>query len=285
MAPPLEIAAAADEASTGDTFQVFKQHLELDVSFSPQQVKGKTTIEIIPEKPQLRDIILNARQLTPTRITIDGQKASFSYSNLHQRMRLYPGTSLGQYHFSKDRIKRHVDEAEDELVVHVPDSVKIREVTPDEVDGQPVEGQAASYAAVTLVIEYILDDFRDGLHFAGVEDGDSRFPHAYTRNSPFPGIASCLFPCIDDGETRCPFDVSIRYPRTIGDALSKPPAATAAAPAVEDGADKADSVMADADDEAADLSEEEKAMEMLVVCSGDMTDDVCTLSRLYSSQY
>jgi transcription initiation factor TFIID subunit 2 len=43
--------------------------------------------------------------------------------------------------------------------------------------------------------------------------------------------------------------------------------------------------MADADDEAADLSEEEKAMEMLVVCSGDMTDDVCTLSRLYSSQY
>ena len=275
MAPPLEIVAAADDASTGDTFQLLSQHLELDVSFSPRQVKGKTTLEIIPMQSQLRDIVLNARQLKPTRITIDGQKASFSYSNLHQRMTLYPGTGLGQYHFSKDRIKRHVDESEDELVVHVPESVKIREVTPD-VEGPPSESQNVAYAALKVEIEYILDHFRDGLHFAGVEDGDSRFPHAYTRNSPFPGSASCLFPCIDDGETRCPFDVSIRYPRTIGHALSKPSATTVSAQALADGADKADSVMADVDDESGDLTEEEKAMEMQVICSGVLTDDVST---------
>ncbi|KAF2831079.1 hypothetical protein CC86DRAFT_366553 [Ophiobolus disseminans] len=274
MAPPLETAAAAaDDASTGDTFQLLNQRLEFDISFSRHQVKGKTTLEIIPEKAQLRDIVLNARQLKPTRITVDGQKARFSYSNLHQRMTLYPGTGLGQYHFSKDRIKRHVDEGEDELVVHVPDSVKIREVTPD-VEGPPSDAQGVSYAALKVEIEYILDDFRDGFHFAGVEDGDSRFPHAYTRNSPFPGSASCLFPCIDDGETSCPFDVSIRYPRTIGDALSKPSTAASSAQALELGADKADSVMADVDDEAGDLTEEEKAMEMQVICSGILTDDI-----------
>jgi transcription initiation factor TFIID subunit 2 len=274
MAPPLEIAAIPDDASTGDTFQLLKQQLELDISFCPRQVKGKTTLDILPEKAQLRELVFNARQLRPTIIKIEGQTASFSYSNLHQRMTLYPGTDLGQYHFPKDRIQRHVNEGEDELVVYLPDSVKIREVKPEEA-GQPVDAQGTFYAPLKVEIEYILDDFRDGLHFAGVEDGDSRFPHAYTRNSPFPGTASCLFPCIDDGETRCPFDVSIRYPRTMGDALSKHSAGTGTSQALVNGVDKADSVMSDADDDAG-FSEEEKAMEMQVICSGVLTDDVRT---------
>jgi transcription initiation factor TFIID subunit 2 len=274
MAPPLEIAAIPDDASTGDTFQLLKQQLELDISFCPRQVKGKTTLDILPEKAQLRELIFNARQLRPTIIKIEGQTASFSYSNLHQRMTLYPGTDLGQYHFPKDRIQRHVNEGEDELVVYLPDSVKIREVKPEEA-GQTVDAQGTFYAPLKVEIEYILDDFRDGLHFAGVEDGDSRFPHAYTRNSPFPGTASCLFPCIDDGETRCPFDVSIRYPRTMGDALSKHSAGTGTSQALVNGVDKADSVMSDADDDAG-FSEEEKAMEMQVICSGVLTDDVRT---------
>jgi transcription initiation factor TFIID subunit 2 len=274
MAPPLEIAAIPDDASTGDTFQLLKQQLELDISFCPRQVKGKTTLDILPEKAQLRELVFNARQLKPTVIKIEGQTASFSYSNLHQRMTLYPGTDLGQYHFPKDRIQRHVNEGEDELVVYLPDNVKIREVKPEEA-GQPVDAQGTFYAPLKVEIEYILDDFRDGLHFAGVEDGDSRFPHAYTRNSPFPGTASCLFPCIDDGETRCPFDVSIRYPRTMGDALSKHSAGLGTSQALVNGVDKADSVMSDADDDAG-FSEEEKAMEMQVICSGVLTDDVGT---------
>jgi transcription initiation factor TFIID subunit 2 len=271
MAPPLEIAAP-DDASTGDAFQLLKQQLELDVSFCPRQVKGKTTLDILPGKARLRELTLNARQLKPTSIKIEGHTASFSYSNLHQRMTLYPGTDLGQYHYAKDRIQRHVNESEDELVIYLPDSVKIREVKPEEA-GQPVDALGTFYAPLKVEIEYILDDFRDGLHFAGVEDGDSRFPHAYTRNSPFPGTASCLFPCIDDGETRCPFDMSIRYPRTMGDALSKHSAAAGTPQVLANGTEKADSVMSDADDDAG-FSEEEKAMEMQVICSGVLTDDV-----------
>jgi transcription initiation factor TFIID subunit 2 len=42
--------------------------------------------------------------------------------------------------------------------------------------------------------------------------------------------------------------------------------------------------MADADDDAADLSEEEKAMEMQVICSGILTDDVSTVLVTATSQ-
>ncbi|KAJ5059511.1 TATA-binding protein associated factor Taf2 [Bipolaris maydis] len=271
---PLELADAMDDASSGDSFTLLKQQLELDFSFAPRRVKGLTTLDIQPDQAQLRDITLNCRQLRPTSIRIQGEKAAFSYSNLHQRLTLYPGTGLEQYHFVKQRIARHTSGAEDELVITVPDKVRIREVKPSEA-GMTDDAPGTFYAPLKLEIEYELDDFRDALHFVGVEDGDARFPHAYTRNSSFPGTASCLFPCIDDGETRCIFEVSIRYPRTLGDALSKPspPNANPNVP-LADGVDKADSVMLDVDDEQADLSEEEKAMEMQVICSGTLTDDI-----------
>jgi transcription initiation factor TFIID subunit 2 len=265
---PLETAATLDDASTGSAFQLVRQKIELDVSFCPRQITGKTTLELQPEKAQLREIVLSARQLTPTRITIQGKEAAFQYSNLHKRLTLFPGTGLEQYHHTKERIKRHVEEGEDELVIFLPNTVDVREVRPADA-GEGGESQGTSFAPLSLEIEYVLDDFRDALHFVGVEDGDARFPHVYTRNSPFPGTASCLFPCIDDGETRFSFEVSINYPRTVGDALRKPLPATTAP-----GDDKADSVMTDVDDDRADLTEEERAMDMQVVCSGYLTDNV-----------
>ncbi|KAF7446178.1 hypothetical protein PtrSN002B_006066 [Pyrenophora tritici-repentis] len=272
MAPP-ELADAMEDASSGDSFTLLKQQLELDFSFAPRRVKGLTTLDIQPDKSQLRDITLNCRQLKPTSIKVDGEKAAFSYSNLHQRLTLYPGTGLEQYHYAKQRIARHTLGTEDELVISIPEKVMIREVKPSEA-GMTDDAQGTFYAPLKLEIEYELDDFRDALQFVGLEDGDARYPHAYTRNSPFPGAASCLFPCIDDGETRCLFDVSIRYPRTLGDALSKGPASSANAQTQADRAEKADSVMLDADDDQVDLSDEEKAIEMQVICSGTLTDDV-----------
>src|SRR5690242_8441590 len=275
---PIETAEIADDASTGDTFTVLKQSLELDISFRPRRVVGKTVLDIQPRKGQFREIVLNCRQLKPTRICIDGQTAGYSYSNLHERLTLYPGTGLEQYHFAKDRIARHLDPKSpaDELVVFVPDRVKIREVRPEEV-GELESAQGVFYAPLKLEIEYVLDDFRDALHFVGVEDGDARYPHAFTRNSPFPGTASCLFPCIDDGTRKCLFDIAVRYPRTVGEALRKataPALASADGQALASGVDKADSVMTDIDDELGDLSAEERAMEMQVICSGSLTDDI-----------
>lgn len=272
---PIETPDMADDASTGDTFTVVKQSLELDISFSPRRIVGKTVLEIQPRKENFREIVLNCRQLRPTRIRVDDQTASYSYSNLHERLTLYPGTGLEQYHFAKDRIARHLDPKSpaDELVIFVPDRVKTREVRADE-QGEVESAQGTFFASLRLEIEYILDDFRDAFHFVGVEDGDGRYPHAFTRNSPFPGTASCLFPCIDDGTRKCVFDVAIRYPRTLGDAFRKTAVPALAGTDAQALADKADSVMTDIDDEMGDLSAEERAMEMQVICSGALTDDI-----------
>ncbi|KAL6704774.1 Transcription initiation factor TFIID subunit 2 [Coniothyrium glycines] len=270
---PLEIAAVPDDASTGPQFSLIKQQIELDISFAPCRIVGRTTIDLQPNNAQLREVVLDCRQLRPTSIRIEGEQAHYSYSNLHKHLTSFPGTGLGQYHFIKKRIEQHIYYGESELAIFIPDKVKIKEVNAADV-GMTDDAQGPFYAPLKLEIEYVLDDFRDGFQFVGVEDGDPRYPHAYTRNSPFPGSACCLFPCIDDGVTRCPFEIEIRYPRTLGDAMSKASAQLAITQTHTNGVEKADSVMLDADDNQVDLSEEEKAIEMQVICSGTLTDDI-----------
>lgn len=252
-----------DNTSLATLFNVQRQKVELDFSFCPRLVKGTTAIDVVPLTPHLKEIHLNCRQLKPTRITVENKPAAFSYQNLYERLQLYPTTGVQQYHFPQQRLRRHEEGAEEELVIFVPDKARIRETREEGV---------LAYTPLKVVIEYVLDDFRDAIHFAGIEDGDARYPHAYTRNSPFPGMASCLFPCVDDGSTRCNFDVAIRYPRTMGDALCKT-ARTSGQPQMN-GVHKADSVMSEPDEDQNDLTEEEKALEMTVICSGMLTDDV-----------
>ncbi|KAF1959374.1 hypothetical protein CC80DRAFT_533518 [Byssothecium circinans] len=253
---------AADDPTGATAFTVLQQKVDLDFSFCPREVKGKTTLEILPQSQELSEIQLHARQLSITRVTVAGRTAAFEYNNLYDRLALYPGTGIEQFHFTRDHLQRHEEHQEKELVISVPDKTRINDVR--------LEGaQDSSFESLELVIEYVLKDFRDAIYFAGVEDGDSRYPHAYTRNSPFPGTASALFPCLDDGSTRGTFDVSVRYPRTVGDALCRNPP-----PAQVESSPKADSVMSGCDDDQNDLTEEEKALEMSVICSGFLTDDI-----------
>jgi transcription initiation factor TFIID subunit 2 len=256
---------SADDATAATAFSVLNQRLELDFSFCPQLVKGKTTIEIQPQSPKLREIQLNCRQLKPTRITVRGVDAVFHYNDLYDRLSLHPSTNIHQYHFPQNRLRSHEKGDAEELVVIVPENMCIKDLRlPGSTE--------AMCETLEVEIEYTLDVFRDAVHFVGVEDGDTRYPHVYTRNSSFPGMASSLFPCIDDGTTRCNFEVSVRYPRTLGDALAKSPRADGALQT--NGTSKADSVMSEPDDDHNDLTEEEKALEMSVICSGLLTDEV-----------
>lgn len=255
-----------DDPAATSAFAVLNQRLELDFSFCPQSVKGKTTIEIQPQSPKLREIQLNCRQLKPTRITVKGVDAAFHYNDLYDRLSLYPSTDIHQYHFPQNRLRSHERGEAEELVILLPEKMRIKDLR---LPGSP----EAMCETLEVEIEYTLDDFRDAVHFVGVEDGDMRYPHVYTRNSSFPGMASSLFPCVDDGTTRCNFDVSVRYPRTMGDALCRNPRANGQPQT--NGAHKADSVMSDSDEDHNDLTEEEKALEMSVICSGVLTDEVC----------
>lgn len=254
-------------AAVSTAFLVLSQRLELDFSFAPRRVTGKTAIEIQPQSPRLREIQLNCRQLKPTRITVNGTPAAFHYNDLYDRLALYPGTGIHQHHFPQARLRSHERGEAEELVIFVPDRLRIRDVrTPGSAE--------AVCETLSVEIEYTIDRFREAVHFVGVEDGDSRYPHAYTRNSPFPGMASSLFPCVDDRTTRCNFDVVVRYPRTVGDALCNSSTGGPGAPIHVNGGDRADSIMSGTDEYHTDLTEEEKALEMSVICSGMLTDEI-----------
>ncbi|KAF2001213.1 hypothetical protein P154DRAFT_433281 [Amniculicola lignicola CBS 123094] len=267
-----------------NAFTVLKQRLELDFSFSPQRVHGKTTIEIQPHSPLLKSIHLRSRQLTIASVRLEGTVSNFAYSNLYDRLHLYPGTDAHQHHFPKRRIQRHEDGEEEELVIDIPRGLNIMGMKPDpNAQDATVNGAGGGFGAngelypsIKLEIEYVLNNFRDGLHFAGVEEGCSRYPHVYTRNKPIPGMASSLFPCVDDGYTKYPFEIAVRYPRTIDDAFPKArPVTNGATGDVHmNGVSAVDSVVDDSDDDRFGFSEEERALEMAVICSGEMTDDI-----------
>jgi transcription initiation factor TFIID subunit 2 len=282
MAPADEHEDAFD-AETAGAFTVLKQKLDFDVSFFPRQVKGKATLEIQPQDERLRYIQLNCRQLNITSVTVQGRQATSYYSNLYQRLSLYPGTNVQQHHFIKSRMHRHATGGELELEILVPETVKIERMKPEDATADQVAANAFGadgenlYTPLKVEIDYILENPRDALQFIGVEDGDARYPHVYTRNSPFPGTASCLFPCVDDGITKCIYEITVRYPRTLGDVYSKPRPVTGTngtAQLHDSPESKADSVMSDVDDDPAEFTEEEKALEMAVICSGELTDDV-----------
>lgn len=283
----------AAEPEVGSAFTVLKQKLHLDFSFYPRLVRGTTAIEILPLSRKLTTVQLNCRQLRIKAVRVNGKSIStpedigYDYSDLYKRVSLHPGTDIYQHHFPRARIRRHAQNLEIELDISLPKEVQIVKNTSDDLALNAAANNFGSLddlssPTINLEIDYVLEDFRDGLHFAGVEDGDARYPHAYTRNTPYTGTACSIFPCVDDGVSKCPFDISVRYPRTLGDTYGKHRGARNGTNGAEvnvgspdsPGSPKADSVMSDVDDDPAEFSEEEKALEMAVICSGELTDDI-----------
>ncbi|KAF1969039.1 hypothetical protein BU23DRAFT_513872 [Bimuria novae-zelandiae CBS 107.79] len=253
-----------DDPALISAFTVESQRLELDFSFCPRFVKGKTTITIQPQSPKLREIHLSCRQLKPTRVHLLHRDVAFEYNDEYDYLGLDRLQTIHQHHFLRNRVGRHELQIEEELKIPIPPELKIP-------TRRQQNGQELMCDPFTVEIEYTLDDFRDGLHFVGTGEGDSRYPHVYTRNTIVPLFASSWFPCVDDGTTRIPFELSVRYPRTVADALAKRPVSDNRAQTY--GVTKADSVL-DGGHEDNDLSDEERALEMRAVCSGELTDTI-----------
>ncbi|CAK7564405.1 MAG: Transcription initiation factor TFIID subunit 2 [Sporothrix epigloea] len=157
----------------------------------------------------------------------------------------------------------------------------------DSSDDRPTDG------LYEIVIPFRTTHIRDGLHFVGVEDSDTRFPHVYTRHSPEPGIAACIFPCLDDPGSRCFWKIHIKTPRTLGDALmqqlasnqSLNDAAAAAADAIS-GHERPVAINGNQGKLLAlqssrgtenrrqlQLTEEDKLLDMTVICSGNLVGE------------
>ncbi|KAH7239080.1 hypothetical protein BKA59DRAFT_269340 [Fusarium tricinctum] len=118
-----------------------------------------------------------------------------------------------------------------------------------------------------ITIPFTNKNPRDGVQFVGVDPLDSRFTHMYTRSSIHPGTASCIFPCVDDHGSRCDWRISIKYPRTLGDALQQ-------ALATQQNGNNPDKMQIDGQERIHNLAEEDKLREMSVVCSGFLMEEI-----------
>lgn len=196
------------------------------------------------------------------------------------------------------------DPPEQELLIHLPKSLNIDELDPFSEEAQGIllsktlgsskrdsrDGsvtaidfaqstrtgveQTARFTPITLSIEYVVKRIRDGMNFVGWEEEDLRYPHAYSTNSLSPGTACCLFPCTDDLTSRCTWEIAIKCQKTIGDALRSTSSSN--------GQPHLNGVNRDhhgpnTSDKYNNFSDEDKALDLAVICTGDMTDEVRNL--------
>jgi len=302
--------------SPGLGFSVSHQKVELDIDFLRRSLKGKTEITVNPHFKDLKTIRLNCRQCVFTRLNINGKGPTSKNDDPYKRSKLHTKAGVHQYHLLRQKLEPQLRQPpEEELVINLPKSVRIEELDPFSVEAQnllltkangavkqdladtsaidltqssktAVE-QTARFTPFTIYAEYTIEKIRDGIHFVGWEDGDLRYPHAYSSNSLFPGSACCLFPCVDDISSRCTWEISIKCPRTLGDALKSRREDQAVNSAIGvngikgplnsapvNGSDEDHDMMIDGDGDSG-FSAENKALDLSVICSGDMTDEVC----------
>ncbi|KAL4814094.1 hypothetical protein BDW67DRAFT_166656 [Aspergillus spinulosporus] len=263
-------------------YTVAHQKVELELDFASRSLKGKTEIIIHPHYRDLRYIRLNFRQGELKRVTVSGKVPLVKYTDPYESLQLY-GPHYHQRLASKlDGLLKTPPEPE--LTLTLPKSVRIDELDPFSVEAQdqmalrapgladdtegPLSSKTAEtslprFTALTVVIEFIVENIRDGLQFVGVENGDKRYPHAYTTNSLDHGTGCPLFPCVDDPSSRCTWEIAIRCPCTLGDVFERKPRDQSVGGTGTRLRSNHDRFAPD--DEALDLS---------VVCSGELTDEI-----------
>lgn len=280
---------------------IVKQEVNLDVNFRERRIDGTTDVYIVTFSNNLDDIALDAahceidtENVTITEIreaqgeAVEGpqRKAQAEYNDPYRKLSHPAGWNWRAHHHDLRRIrarevfhtrkadvpaehrelegctpvygslvvslKGRTEQDKTRLIIRKPSS------NPDSAD--------MTHRQFRIRIPFSNRNPRDGLHFVGVDHLDNRFTHMYTRHSIQPGTASCIFPCIDDHGARCDWRISMRFPRTLGDALQQ-----ALATQKEAGAAGHDKTHADGLD--LKLAEEDKLREMTAVCSGFLMEE------------
>lgn len=292
--------------ASGAGFSVLHQKVELDIDLLRRSLTGKTELTINPHSKDLRVFRLNCRQCEIRSLTINGKSASSApYIDPYKNATLPWDAGVHQHHMLRRKLEGQLkDPPEEELIVNLPKNFKIDELDPFSAEGQNIIvakvgswkrdsndntvvelsqssrtgiEPTARFTPITIRIEYVIHKIRDGMHFVGWEEGDLRYPHAYSRISLSPGGACCLFPCADDRASRSTWEISIKCARSIGDALSPSQSrevllvnGTAARSNGRNGSH----VGLRAEEDRFNFSDEDRALDLAVICTGDMTDEV-----------
>ncbi|KAJ9152049.1 hypothetical protein NKR23_g2573 [Pleurostoma richardsiae] len=300
--------AEADPAATGgsstedevdyEPFVVLDQSVELEINFREKMMQGKTTLKIfLNAVDDVDSIYLDARQahIDVDNVTVNGKKVKATYNDPYKFMDTPKGYEWDakQHHLRLDRMRSLMPKKRTELPMIgreskgcMPADRSLRIwLHPQEAAPKPVSkpkimirnpsfAHAGSLAAAEnksvfhITIPFCTKHIRDGVHFVGVEPSDSRYPHVYTRHSFERGAASCIFPCVDD-RSKTNWNVALKFPRTVGDALRQPLATQVSSNALANGASKSRELQPINHRELA-MTEEDKLLELTAICSGNL---------------
>lgn len=285
-------------------FLVSNQKLDLHVDFATQTLTGRTEITISPQTKDLEHVRIDARQCTiaDNHVWVEDIEANFEYEDPMKKMDIPLNVDWGAH---QAQIQQHriscltTDQrANGALKIAIPRGVRIQEADPfsDKAatplsqrvgpNGAPLSAtptltpktaaeQSGRYKPLKITIQFTIKHFRDGLHFVGLSEGDARFPNVYTRHSIDPGTASCIFPCVDDPAMRSTWNINIKCSRTLGEALErKPTKPHKAHPSKKDSTRGHLNGVNPTEEYEVNLSDEEKLLEMVVVCSGEQFREI-----------
>ncbi|KAH6687835.1 transcription initiation factor TFIID 127kD subunit [Plectosphaerella plurivora] len=178
---------------------------------------------------------------------------------------------------------KHLIKLREEILAAVPKRPGIKLRLSSNTASLAADTEESTTKEYRITIPFVTKRIRDGLQFVGVDPGDLKWPHVYTRHSIEPGTASCIFPCIDDHGQKCNWRISLKFPRTLGDALRQP---LATQNGTNGRAGTGGRKIQQMDDNDLAISEEDKILEMNAICSGvvieetvDPTDDTKKIVR------
>ncbi|KAG6009002.1 hypothetical protein E4U43_000073 [Claviceps pusilla] len=293
-------------------FFVIKQEVVLDVNFCERQISGTTDLYIVIFSDKIEYICLDAadceidtRNITITEMkeahgeVVEGlkRKAAAEYNDPYQKLVQPENWNLRAQHHDLRRIRaRNVfhnrktdvpaENREIEGCTPVYGSLRISLRGGKSETDRPkliirksvtsLDTADRGHKQFKITIPFRNKNPRDGLHFVGVDALDNRFTHMYSRHSIQPGTASCIFPCVDDHGARCDWRISVKFPRTLGDALQQALATQRETPTTttttttttaNNGADGHQ-------ERSMRLAEEDKLREMTAVCSGFLMEEL-----------
>ncbi|KAI1932740.1 Transcription initiation factor TFIID subunit 2 [Ophidiomyces ophidiicola] len=271
---------------SGPGYSVAHQRVELDIDFQNRILKGNTEITIHPHRKDLKSIHLNFRQGELKRVAINGKIPTVQYTDPYLSIRLY---GVHQHHKLSSKLGPLASIPPDpELTIAIPKTIRIEELDPLSLEAQtqsslrpggatdePTDASSAfkpgdvvspRFTAITVNVEFIIDRPRDGIQFVGVDICDPQYPHVFTTNFATIGKGCCLFPCVQTLSSRCTWDISITCARTLGDALC-PHTWQSRSGARNNNAHTTPKP-------GLKLNSEDQSMEMVIACSGDLTDEI-----------
>ncbi|TLD15568.1 uncharacterized protein PgNI_00361 [Pyricularia grisea] len=261
---------------------VMSQEVEVEVNFVEKQLTGFATLSIVPlngDNHKFETVRIDARQMDidTDKITVNGNKVKAVYHDPYDELDIPDGFNWDgqQFHYQQKRIGQILNRTTPEVPVsvqsksgHSPSYGSLEvSLRPEEIMVKKAgfkirlknnDFESSKVLQYDIVVPFRSRPFRDGFQFVGVEETDTRYPHFYTRNSEGLGMASCIFPCIDDPGARSYWTLKVKIPRTLGDAL-KQPLLTQRSTAKNG---------ADADESRFALTEEDKLLDMTVIASG-----------------